>query len=269
MKILLIIQARLGSTRLPGKILRPLAGKPLLERQIERIGTARIPFHMTVATTTDPADEPIRMLCADLGIDCFSGDPLDLLDRHHCCALEREADVVVKIPSDCPLIDPAVIDAVLGEFLREYPRYDYVSNLHPATYPDGNDIEVMTFPALTTAWKNAVKNFEREHTTPYLWERPEEFFIGNVAMPGGRNLSMTHRWTIDYEEDYRFIACVYDELWRPDRPVFTMEDILKLLDDHPEIAHINAHRAGVNWYSHHLGELRTITADQTRIPNES
>ncbi len=206
MKVLLVVQARVGSSRLPGKVLLPVAGAPLLQRLLERIRSAQSRFDVVVATTTSPEDDVIRSLCDRIGARCFSGHPTDLLDRHHGAARAHGADVVIKVPSDCPLIDPAIVDRVLAAFLDGPRSYDYVSNLHPATYPDGNDVEVMTFDALDAAWREAQRPFEREHTTPFLWERPERFRIGNVAWDDGPDMSMTHRFTIDYPDDYAFVA---------------------------------------------------------------
>ncbi len=264
MKIVVIVQARTGSTRLPGKVMMPLAGRPLLLRMLERVRAAHTRFDLVVATTTGREDEPVSLLCRENRIRCFRGHPTDLLDRHYRAARKAGADLVVKIPSDCPLIDPAVIDRVLAYSLEHTESLDFVSNLHPATYPDGNDVEVIPFPVLETAWREADKDFEREHTTPFIWERPERFRIGNVVWESGHDYSMTHRWTIDYPEDYQFIGRVFDELWSPERPIFSLQDILNLLSRKPELAEINARYAGVNWYRKHMGELRTVRPDQTR-----
>jgi spore coat polysaccharide biosynthesis protein SpsF len=179
------------------------------------------------------------------------------------------ADAVAKIPSDCPLVDPRVIDRVLGTFLDAPGLWDYVSNLHPASYPDGNDVEVMTMEALETAWREARRPFEREHTTPFLWERPDRFRLHNVTWEGGHDLSMTHRFTIDYPEDYDFLTAVFAALWRSSGPPFALHEILALLEREPSIRERNARYAGVNWYRHHLDELQTISAAQTRMPTES
>ncbi len=267
MKTLIIIQARTGSTRLPNKVLLPLAHAPLLQRMIERVQSISSPAEIIVATTTDRNDDPIRDLCRTIGVQCFSGHPTDLLDRHFRAAQQEHADLVVKIPSDCPLIDPAVIDRVLRFRNESGRRYDYVGNLHPATYPDGNDVEVMTFEALETAWRDARKNYEREHTTPYLWEHPELFSLGNVEWELELNYSMTHRWTIDFPEDYEFIKRVYNELWEPRRPHFSLQEILALVTLKPEIHRINARYAGVNWYRHHIGELLTVSVSETKQLN--
>lgn len=262
-QILTVVQARMGSSRLPGKVLLPLAGEPLLIRMVERVQRARLGGAVVVATTTDEADEAVVACCAAHGVPCFRGHALDLLDRHYQAARHYGADVVLKIPSDCPLIDPAVIDQVLSVYLADEGRYDFVSNLHPATFPDGNDVEIMRFEALETAWREARRPLEREHTTPFFWENPDRFRLTNVPWDTGQNWSMTHRWTIDYPEDYAFISAVFDALY-PSNLTFGLADILDLLDQRPDIAQLNAHLAGVNWYRHHLDELKTVDAAQTR-----
>jgi spore coat polysaccharide biosynthesis protein SpsF len=268
-RLLVVIQARMGSTRLPGKVLLPLAGAPLLARMIERVraaGVSGVPFDLVVATTREAADEPVRALCRAIDVPCVSGHPTDLLDRHLQAARERGADAVAKIPSDCPLIDPNAIDRVLEFYIENAGTSDYVSNLHPATWPDGNDVEVLSKAVLETAWREAERPFEREHTTPFVWERPERFRLGNVCWESGRDFSQSHRFTIDYAEDYALIDAIYDALWAPDRPVFGLEEILELLAARPDLAALNARYAGVNWYRHHLAELKTIAPGETRFP---
>jgi transketolase len=233
-------------------------------RQVERVMASRLCGKVVVATTENPADDLVWEVCQQAGIACFRGHSEDLLDRHYQAALQYGADTVIKIPGDCPLIDPAVIDAVIAYYLEHADSYDYVSNLHPATFPDGNDVEIMPLRVIEEAWKNATRAFEREHTTPYIWERPEAFRIGNVVMEGGRDYSMTHRLTIDYEEDYQFIKAVWEELY-PVNALFGARDILELLERRPDIYTINRSLAGVNWYRNHLGELKTVEAEQTRF----
>lgn len=224
---------------------------------------ARLIGPIVVATTTDPADQPIITLCQQAQIHCYRGHPTDLLDRHFQVGWQFQADVVIKIPSDCPLIDPAVIDRVLAFYLQADTPYDYVSNLHPATYPDGQDVEVISMAALTRAWQEAQFGFEREHTTPYIWENPTQFRLGNVTWETGLDYSMSHRWTIDYEADYAFIKAIYEALY-PQNPLFGLADILQLLTANPILATLNQMYIGVNWYRHHLTDLRTITPMQTR-----
>ena len=257
MKIVTVIQARTSSGRLPYKVLLPLCGEPLLVRMVERVKRAKLAGTIVVATSTLPEDHIIEEICINRGFNCYRGNLNDLLDRHYQVALEYEADFLVKIPSDCPLIDPDVIDQVISYFLQNYPTFDFVSNLHPATYPDGNDVEIFTFKALKTAWENADRNFEREHTTPYIWEHPSKFKIGNYAWPTGLDYSTTYRWTIDYDEDYMLLCEVYNSLF-PENPAFGLEDIMNFLNKHPEIVGINKCYAGHYWYDKYLNELTTI-----------
>ena len=263
MNIVTVIQARKGSTRLPAKILLPLAEAPLLLRMFERVIMTDLSGTIVIATTTSEKDDEIERFCNDYGFNCFRGDENDLLDRHYKAGKKFNADVVVKIPSDCPLIDSGVIGKVIRYYLDNQENFDYVSNLHPATYPDGNDVEVIPMKILETAWKEAKKQMEREHTTPYIWDNPDKFRIGNVKWETGLDYSMSHRFTIDYPEDYEFIKKVYEELYFHN-PLFGLTDILKLLKEKPEFKNINEKYHGVNWYRNHLSELKTITKEQTK-----
>jgi spore coat polysaccharide biosynthesis protein SpsF len=252
MRILVVIQARMASTRLPGKVLLPLANRPLLHRQLERVLAARTPSAVVVATTVNRRDDVIAGVAADVGVECLRGHPTDLLDRHYFAGVTCRADVVVKIPSDCPLVDPAVIDRVIGYYMAHTDSADFVSNLHPPSYPDGNDVEVMPIDVLERAWIEATAEHQREHTTPFIWERSDRFRIHNVQWESGLDYSSSHRWTIDYLEDYQFLSAVYEQLWTEARPVFSMDDVLALLEQRPDIASINACHAGKGWYREHL-----------------
>lgn len=263
-KIVTVIQARSGSSRLANKIFLTLTGKPLLYRMFERVAASELKGTIVIATTTESSDDNVESFCKDHKINIYRGHQTDLLDRHYQAAKIFSADAVIKIPSDCPLIDSKVIDKVIQFYLSNINNYDYVSNLHPATYPDGNDVEIMSFNALEKAWNNAEREFEREHTTPFIWENPDKFRIGNVLWETGLDYSMTYRFTIDYPEDYEFIKKVYDELY-PKKPDFSLEDILNLLNENKEIKKINSKYNGVNWYRNHLNELKTITSNQTKI----
>jgi spore coat polysaccharide biosynthesis protein SpsF len=264
-KLVGVVQARTGSSRFPGKVLRPVAGATLLERMVERVLAARTLDEVVVATTTDAKDAPILELCARAGLRAVAGHPTDLLDRHLQAAQACGADAVAKIPSDCPLIDPRIIDRVAGLFRADPWRYDYLGNLHPATYPDGNDVEIMPMSVLELAAREARRPHEREHTTPFVWDQPERFRVGNVVWETGLDYSMTHRFTVDYPEDYALVRAVFDELYAPGDPPFSLEDILNLLARRPDIFAINRHLAGVNWYRHHLGELRTVSRRETIV----
>jgi len=267
LSVITVIQARIGSTRLPGKVLLPLSGKPLLLRLVNRVEQAKNAGRIVVATTTSPLDDPIERLCLNEGISCYRGHPTDLLDRHYRAGIQYGADAVVKIPSDVPLIDPEVIDRVLQVYIDNPKAIDYVSNLHPQSYPDGNDVEVISMLTLKKAWLESLQPFEREHTTPYIWERPDQFRLANVLWETELDYSMSHRWTIDYPEDYVFIKAVYDNLY-PVNNNFSLNDILGLLRSKPDLMKINASYCGVNWYRNHLDMLTTIDSDKTRSEPE-
>jgi spore coat polysaccharide biosynthesis protein SpsF len=261
-KIVTVIQARSGSTRLPGKVMMDILGKPLLLRMVERVQQSKLAGTIVVAITTKHNDDIIEEICKGANLLYYRGNENDLLDRHYQAGRLYDADAVVKIPSDCPLIDPKVIDKVLQYYLDN--KFDFVSNLHPATYPDGNDVEVMSSQTIEKAWQNATRTLEREHTTPYIWENPGLFKIANVAWESGLDYSMSDRWTIDYPEDFTFIKTVYEHLY-PLNGAFDLQDILDLTRQNPAIFAINHKYAGVNWYRNHLDELKTITEDKTKI----
>jgi spore coat polysaccharide biosynthesis protein SpsF len=256
MKVTVVIQARSGSTRLPGKVLLCAAGAPLLQRMVERVCAARTPSEVVVATTTLPVDDEICEIARCAGVDAIRGHATDCLDRHVTAARTTGADAVVKIPSDCPLIDPATVDRVIDAFVHEFD-VDYVSNLHPPTWPDGFDVEVMTRGALETAWREATRPLDREHTTPFLWDNPERFVTRNVAWETGVDASARYRLTLDYHEDYTVIRGVYDELWSPGRH-FTLAEILEVLDARPALRAHNAMHIGTSWHRNHPGELKTL-----------
>lgn len=260
--IVTVVQTRMGSTRLPGKIMMPVLEKPLIYRMMERLMSSRLIGTIVIATTEAPSDDLIEDLCRQYSWNCFRGNENDLLDRHYRAAQSYDAEVVLKIPSDCPLIDPSIIDKGITFYLNG--DFDYVSNLHPASYPDGNDVEIMSFNALETSWKEANRALEREHTTPYIWENPTKFKIGNFTWESGLDYSMSHRFTIDYPEDYVFIVKIFEELY-PKKSNFSLIDILGLLKEKPDIYNINKNYAGVNWYRNHLHELKTIDASKTKI----
>jgi spore coat polysaccharide biosynthesis protein SpsF len=248
---------------LPGKALLPLGKLPLFIQQVKRVQASATCGTIIVATTTNLDDDVIERICNNNNIKCFRGHETDLLDRHYKAALKYKADIVVKIPSDCPLIDPKIIDEVINFYISNQHQFDFVSNLHPATWPDGNDVEVMSFKVLEDAWENADKIYEREHTTPYIWDNPSIFRIGNVEWQSNKDYSMSHRFTIDYPEDYIFIKAVFDEMHLKN-PLFSCEEILELLDTREDIFTLNQQYAGVNWYRNYTNELNTISPSQTK-----
>jgi spore coat polysaccharide biosynthesis protein SpsF len=262
-KVVIVVQARMSSTRLPGKVMMPILGKSLLARMIERLKMIRHEVLIVIAATENPGDDVLEQEAAELNVPFFRGNLNNLIDRHYQCAKKYNANVVLKIPSDCPLIDPRIVDEVLDFYFANPGKYDYVSNLHPASWPDGNDVEIMTMDCLERAWKNAAPGMQQEHTTPYIWENPDKFSIGSVIWDKGLDYSMSHRFTIDYADDYEFIKRIFEELY-PAKPDFSCDDILQLLENKPEIYQLNARYAGVNWYRNHLDELKTVNAGQTK-----
>jgi spore coat polysaccharide biosynthesis protein SpsF len=236
-----IIQARMGSSRLPGKVMRKLLGRPMLEWEVERIRHSRLINRVIVATTTETRDNIISDFCRENSIDCFRGSEEDVLDRYYRAARRYNLDVVVRITSDCPLIDPGIIDRVIRSLIDN--NCDYACNNFPPTFPDGLDTEVFTFDALERAWREADKPYQREHIEPYFYENTEIFRMVNVR--NDKDLSWM-RWTVDYEDDFVFITEIYRNLAEGNK-IFLMEDILKLLEERPELLEINRGHIRNEW----------------------
>lgn len=237
LKTVILVQARMGSTRLPGKILKKVNKKPLLSYLIERLRQVTLADEIVIAATTNPLDQPIVNLCQHEHIPIFLGSEEDVLDRYVQAAKQFKADIIVRISSDCPVIDPKVIDDVIAFFLKNYPTYQYVSNTLKRTYPRGMDVEVFSCTALKEAAKRATLHEEREHVTPYLYRHPELFALANVEH---RSDESRHRWTVDTQEDFDLISAILSSLY-PLKNNFTMDDILELLKKHPDWININAH----------------------------
>lgn len=236
MRTVAIIQARMGSTRLPGKVLMDLAGEPVLARVVERARRAKTLNEVVVATTVEAADTPIVRLCEARHWPCFRGSEADVLDRYYQAAKAFRADVVVRITSDCPLIEPEVVDRLVGEFLERLPAVEYAANFLPTpTYPHGLDAEVMRFDVLERIWREDTNPAWREHVTLYLLEHPEWFHIHTVSHDP--DLSH-HRWTVDNAEDLDLVRCIVGHFGH-DR--FTWREVLDLLAQHPDWMELNAH----------------------------
>jgi len=230
-----IIQARMGSTRLPGKVLMMLAGKTVLEHVVERVSRAKLVDDIVVATTTDINDSKIVELCTKKGIKVFCGPEDDVLDRYYQAAKHYGIDNVIRITSDCPLIDPDIIDGTVRLYLDS--GSDYVSNGLDETFPDGLDVEVISFKALNIAWEKAALLSEREHVTPYIRNNNESFKIASYR--NDVDLS-AKRWTLDMPEDLEFIRRIMDGIYA-DNPEFSMNDVLEYIRNNPDIEDINSH----------------------------
>jgi len=237
MHIVAIIQARMGSTRLPGKVLLDLAGAPVLARVVNRCRRAATLDDVVVATTTLPTDDPIVELCLAHNWQSFRGQEDDVLDRYYHAALQYQAEVVVRITSDCPLIDPGIIDLMVKTFL-EHGALDYAGNsLAPRTFPRGLDVEVFSFEALARAWRDDANPAWREHVTPYIYRQPEKFRLH--AVTHDTDLSVM-RWTVDTAEDLALVRKIYEYFGHDG---FSWREVVKLLEQYPEWLEINRHVA--------------------------
>ena len=225
---LAIVQARMTSTRFPGKVLTPLAGEPMVIRQLERIQRAKTLGGIVIATSTDATDDELAHLLEGSGFDVVRGDLNDVLARFVTVIDQFNPDTVVRITADCPLISPTVIDLVVGRFHRG--DCDYVSNTMTPTYPDGLDVEVVKARVLREVADMSTDGHEREHVTLGVYRRPEKYRIANVA----GDVDLSHlRWTVDTPDDFAFVAAVYGELY-PAKPDFDLADVLAYLERHPE-----------------------------------
>jgi spore coat polysaccharide biosynthesis protein SpsF len=233
--IVAIIQARMSSRRLPGKVLAPLIGRPMLARQLERVSRSRVD-QVIVATSERTDDDAIAEVAETEGFACHRGDLGDVLDRFHQVALTLSAEHIVRLTADCPLADHRLIDAVAELHLGE--GNDYTSNTLRRVFPHGADVEIMSFDALCTAWRNASEPHEREHVTPYIYGHPESFKLGSLD---AREDTSCYRLTVDYPEDLRLIETIFVEMYTED-PDFSMQDVIALLQRRPELLDINAAR---------------------------
>ncbi len=256
MKTVAIIQARMGSTRLPNKVLADLGGKPMLAQVVARVRRARTIDEVVVATSTAPQDDAIESFCATQVISCFRGSEDDVLDRYYQTASAFKADVVVRITADCPLHDPRVIDTVVSHF--DPARADYVSNTVERTYPDGLDTEVFSIAALERAWREAAWISEREHVTPYIWKHPDLFRLDQVKQ--SVDLSAL-RWTVDEPRDLALVREVYRRLEGRD---FTMDDVASLVADDDVLRAVNAGIPGNEGYDISLRRDRIMGTGEGR-----
>lgn len=232
-----ILQARMGSSRLPGKVLIELAGRPMLGWAVERTRRASCVDAVVVATTLDASDDPIEQYCAAQGYACYRGSAYDVLDRYYQAALGWQAETVVRITADCPFIDPQVVDHTVAEFVRS--GVDFAANRLPPpwkrTYPIGLDTEVCTFAALERAWREARLPHEREHVMPYLYTEPGRFrtLLVNTDPDYG-----ALRWTVDTPQDLALMRQLVS--FFPGRDDFSWLDVLAVVQQHPELGQLNA-----------------------------
>jgi len=235
-----IIQARMGSTRLPGKVMMTLCGKSVLGHVIRRVQACCLLDDVVVATTVSHADDVIVAEAERCGAKWFRGNEQDVLDRYYRAALQYQVDVVVRVTSDCPLFDPELLEKMIKKFQSgnsSHRNLDYLSNTINRTFPLGLDAEVFHFSALEKAHLDSRLGYEREHVTPYIYLHPEIFSV--YSYEGSENLCC-HRWTLDTEDDFRLINAIYSELYR-DNELFLTKQIINFLEQTPELKKINSH----------------------------
>jgi len=230
-KVVAIIQARMSSSRLPGKVLMPLANKPVLAHIVERLSYCKMIDKIVVATTNEVSDDLVADYCDNNNIDCYRGSLEDVLDRYYQTAKIHHANPIVRITGDCPVIDPVVVDAVITGYLSgEYDCYGLGGE-----FPDGLDCTVFSFSAIEKAWKEAKLQSEREHVGPYIENNPHLFRNGALELFQGLS---QQRWTLDELNDYELLSKIFNELYRLDSPFLTHE-ILQFIQNNPELLAIN------------------------------
>lgn len=234
LRVVAIVQARMGSKRLPGKVLKRVLGKPLLEFQIERMKRSKTVDQLVIATSLEEKDSEIVRLCERLDVECYRGSELDVLQRYYKAATHYLANAVVRISADCPLIDPHVMDEVIATYLDQYPAYNFVTNSVVKTYPLGMDIAVFSYQLLKEAHFAAKEPYEREHVTPWILEK-EDLLLKDVLYSSNES---HYRWTVDTKEDFTLIKKILEKLY-PNNPTFTLEDVLELMSSYPELKKIN------------------------------
>ena len=234
-QVVALIQARMSSTRLPGKVLKPLLGQPMIGRLLERVQRCRTIDRLAVITSTEESDAPLAAYVQSLGVDCYRGSLQDVLDRYYQAAKKYEATHVVRITGDCPLLDPVLTDEVV-RLLLEGP-YDITASGACDTYPDGLDVTALTMKALTEGWEKAELPSEREHVTSYHFTRPQRYRCGVVHCPE----KLGHiRLSVDEPEDFQLAERIFQALY-PENPQFSFADVWALLQQHPQWLQGNAH----------------------------
>lgn len=226
-----VIQARMGSIRLPGKVLMKINGITVLECLLEQISYSKYLTDKIIATTTEKNDDQIIDVAKSMGVSFFRGNQSDVLDRYYQCAKKFSINNIVRISADAPLIDPSIVDRTIQ--IYEKSNFDYVNNFSKNRFPVGTEVEVFSFSALEKVWKNAIKPSEREHVTPYFYNNPDVFSIGHLE--NTLDLSNLH-WTVDRAEDLEFVKTIFQSINK--RPIL-LDDILQLLTKRPSLLEIN------------------------------
>jgi len=239
-RVVAIVQGRMGSTRLPGKVLKELAGRPMIEHVLERAAAIEGVDQVVLATSDRAMDDPLVDQVERQGLaGVFRGSEDDVLARYLGAAVAAGADAVVRVTADCPLLSPSVSARVVRALLESDAPCDYVSNTLTRSYPRGLDTEAFSFAALAEAEAEATDPWDREHVTPFIWRQPKRFRLREVCDDDSDRSA--HRWTVDTPEDFELISRIYSELWRPSRPLFEYDEVIRCLDAHPDWVELNRH----------------------------
>lgn len=230
-----IIQARCGSTRFPSKVFADINGNPLIWHVVNRLTYAKTINKIIIATTTSYKDDKIETWCNENNIACYRGSENDVLNRYYSASVAYPSDIIVRITADDPFKEPSLIDAVVNKLIKE--GYDHVTNNLPPSWPEGLDCEALTFVALKKSEESTHDEFEREHVTQYIYHNPDKFKIGNVASEV--DLSSL-RWTIDNKIDYEMVKAIYTNRNPKNEGILLLNEILEIIEKHPEISQINA-----------------------------
>ncbi len=235
-KTVAIIQARLGSCRLPGKVMLDICGQPMLARVVNRLRMASAADEVVVATSTESSDDPLVAMCLSFDWKYYRGSHLDVLDRFYRTATAFDADFIIRVSADCPVIDPDITDRVARSVIDSDGEFEYAANmLPPRTFPRGVDVEAFTMDALRRTWQDARDESSREHVTPWIYRNPDQFRICRVTNETDES---DHRWTVDTPEDLQMARLIYSHFGSQD---FRWQDVARVCRQHPEWAELNAH----------------------------
>lgn len=244
-----IIQARMSSSRLPGKVLKTILGKPMLGYIVERLSWVREIDEIVVATSREASDQPIFAFCRENKTACYRGDLDDVLDRFYQTALEYKADTVIRVTGDCPCVDPELVTQLINLFQRE--NYDHAgiatgagAIFEEARFPNGLDAECFRWQALEKAWREATEPADREHVTPYIWRNQDIFKCGSLKPE--KDYSYI-RLSVDHQEDFELVTALFEALYKPERP-FLMKEMVDFLEQNPHLIDLNQSFIGKEGY---------------------
>jgi spore coat polysaccharide biosynthesis protein SpsF (cytidylyltransferase family) len=253
LNIVCIVQARMSSSRLPGKMMLELNGKPVIEQVFRQLSFSKKISHRVLATSIDASDNKLYEWAVKNNINCSRGSLDDVLDRFYNASKSMKADIAVRVTGDCPLIDPVLIDKTIQFHLEN--NYDYTSNANPPTFPDGYDVEVVNFPSLEKAWKEAGLKSEREHVTPYIKNHKELFNTGNYKSEINYE---QYRLTLDNKEDYELLSIIYNKLYKVDNFI-ELKNVIDFLSDNPKLIEMN------NFLVRNEGYAKSLKSDNKKI----